>query len=112
MQRELREETGLEVRVDGLLLDEPSAPGALYQRWKTYRCSIRAGVARPGAEPAAAYADAYSFTEVGWFDLRHPASWNGRLDGGSFVYAVLQRIQAALGYAVAPAQHDSRQEEA
>ena len=107
VQREMLEETGLEVRVDFLLLDEPSTPGAIYQRWKTYRCSILAGEARPGCEPEAVYADAYSFTEVGWFDLRHPATWNERLEADSFVYAFLQRVQGALGYTVASAlQHD------
>src|SRR5690242_21205213 len=66
------EETGLHVQVRSLLLDEPSTPGAIYQRWKTYRCAILAGEARPGYEPEGVYADAYSFTEVGWFDLQHP----------------------------------------
>jgi hypothetical protein len=80
VQREMREETGLEVQVDSLLLDEPSTPGAIYQRWKTYRCSILTGEACPGSEPEAIYANAYSFTEVGWFDLRDPATWNTRLD--------------------------------
>jgi uncharacterized protein YdhG (YjbR/CyaY superfamily)/8-oxo-dGTP pyrophosphatase MutT (NUDIX family) len=98
VQREMLEETGLAVRVDSLLLDEPSTPGAIYQRWKTYRCAILAGEARPGSELEAAYADAYSFTDIGWFDLRHPTSWDAQIDPGSFVYAFLQRIQVALGY--------------
>ena len=102
VQREMLEETGLSVRVDSLLLDEPSTPGAIYQRWRTYRCTILAGEARPGSEPEAAYADAYSFTDIGWFDLRHPTSWDAQVDAGSFVYAFLQRVQAALGYTVAP----------
>ncbi len=110
VQREMLEETGLSVQVDSLLLDEPSTPGAIYQRWKTYRCSILAGEARPGAEPEAAYADAYSFTEVGWFDLRHPATWNAQLRVSPFVYSWLQRIQGALGYAVAPWLQERTQE--
>ena len=104
------EETGLSVQIDSLLLDEPSTPGAIYQRWKTYRCSILAGEARPGSEPEAEYADAYSFTEVGWFDLRHPTSWNAPLGASPFVYSWLQRIQAALGYAVAPWLQERTQE--
>jgi 8-oxo-dGTP pyrophosphatase MutT (NUDIX family) len=102
VQREMLEETGLSVQIDSLLLDEPSTPDAIYQRWKTYRCAILAGEARPGSEPEAEYADAYSFTEVGWFDLRHPTSWNMPLGASPFVYSWLQRIQAALGYVVAP----------
>jgi 8-oxo-dGTP pyrophosphatase MutT (NUDIX family) len=93
VQRELLEETGLSVQVDSLLLDEPSTPGAMYDRWKTYRCSILAGEAHPGSAPEAAYADAYSFTEVGWFDLRCPATWNTRLGAAGLVYSWLQRVR-------------------
>ena len=102
VQREMREETGLEVQIDSLLLDEPGPSDSIYQRWKTYRCAILSGEAHPGCEPEADYADAYSFTEVGWFDLLDPATWNGRLEANSYIYAWLQRIQGALGYAVAP----------
>jgi hypothetical protein len=100
------EETGLSVQIDSLLLDEPSTPGWIYERWKTYRCAILAGEAHPGSEPEAIYAGAYSFTEVGWFDLRQPATWNERLGADSYISAWLQRIQAALGYPVAPELQD------
>jgi 8-oxo-dGTP pyrophosphatase MutT (NUDIX family) len=102
VRRELLEETGLHVQVHSLLLDEPSTPGAIYQRWKTYRCAILAGEARPGYEPEAVYADAYSFTEVGWFDLQHPTTWNERLEADSYISSFLLRVQAALGYTVVP----------
>jgi 8-oxo-dGTP pyrophosphatase MutT (NUDIX family) len=107
VQREMLEETGLSVQVDSLLLDEPSPPGSTYQRWKTYRCSILAGEARPGSEPEAIYANAYSFIKVEWFDLRHPTAWNTRIEADSFIYAWLQRIQAVLGYTVVPDPQDS-----
>jgi 8-oxo-dGTP pyrophosphatase MutT (NUDIX family) len=110
VQREMLEETGLEVRIDSLLLDEPSPSDAIYERWKTYRCSILAGEARPGSEPEAIYAEAYSFTEVGWFDLRHPTSWNERLDADSYITAWLQRIHAVLGYTVAPGLQERMEE--
>ena len=102
VQRGTLEETGLHVQVHSLLLDEPSTPGAIYQRWKTYRCAIHAGEARPGYEPEAVYADAYSFTEVGWFDLQHPTTWNERLEADSYISSFLLRVQAALGYTVVP----------
>jgi ADP-ribose pyrophosphatase YjhB (NUDIX family) len=101
VQREMQEETGLHVQVQYLLLDEPSLPGEIYQRRKTYLCSILAGEARPGYEPEAAYATAYSFTEVGWFDLRHPTGWSEQIMHNAILYPLLQRIQAALGYPVA-----------
>jgi 8-oxo-dGTP pyrophosphatase MutT (NUDIX family) len=100
VQREMLEETGLEVQVESLLLDEPSPSDSIYQRWKTYRCTILSGEALPGSEPEADYANAYSFIEVGWFDLREPATWAARLGADSYIAAWLQRIQAALGYAV------------
>ena len=90
------EETGLHVHVHSLLLDEPSAPGARYPRWKTYRCDILAGDARPGCEPEAAYAGAFSFTEMDWFDLRDPPTWHARLGADSYIYAWLQRVRAGL----------------
>jgi len=66
VQREMLEETGLDVQIDALLLDEPSPPSdSIYQRWKTYRCTILAGEALPGSEAEADLVDAYSFTEVG-----------------------------------------------
>ncbi len=101
MQREMQEETCLHVHVQYLLLDEPSIPGGIYQREKTYICHILYGEARPGYEPEVEYATAYSFTEVGWFDLRHPTSWNEQVVHNPIIYSLLQRIQAALGYAVA-----------
>ena len=31
------------------------------------------------------HAGAYSFVEVGWFDLRHPATWYERLEADAFI---------------------------
>lgn len=101
VQREMQEETCLHVQVQYLLLDEPSIPGGTYLRHKTYVCHILDGEARPGYEPEVEYATAYSFTEVGWFDLRHPTSWNEQIVSDTITYPLLQRIQSALGYAVA-----------
>lgn len=110
VRREMREETGLDVRVGALLLDELGPPGAIYRRWKTYCCAILAGEARPGSEPEAAYADAYSFTEVGWFDLRSPTTWNTRLGADSYISAWLQRIRVALGQTLAPGLQDGAED--
>jgi len=99
VRREMQEETGLHVQVQYLLLDEPSNPGASFRRQKTYVCRILDGEARPGYEPEEAYATAYRFTDVGWFELRCPTSWNERIVSDPITYPLLQRIQAALGYA-------------
>ena len=96
--REVLEETGLHVRVQDLLLDEPGSPGGSYQRRKIYRCQVVEGAAQPGYELEGAWATAYSFTEVGWFDLRQPTTWNGLIVADPITYPMLQRIRAALGY--------------
>ena len=101
VQREMWEETGLHVQAQLLLLDELASPGGMYQRRKTYVCQVLDGEARPGYEPEGEYATAYTFTEVGWFDLRHPASWDEQIVSDPITYLLLQRIQAALRYTVA-----------
>jgi 8-oxo-dGTP diphosphatase len=108
VQREMHEETCLRVQVQRLLLDEPSTPGAIYRRWKTYVCHILEGEAQPGCEPEAAYAEAYSFTDVGWFDLRRPASWDDQIVSSPYLFSLLQRIRAALGYAEAARPHQTK----
>lgn len=52
VQREIHEETGLDVSVQRLLLDEDIPPG-VYRRYRTYLCQVLKGDARPGCEPEA-----------------------------------------------------------
>ena len=101
VQREMQEETNLRVHVQSLLLDEPSTPGGIYQRRKTYICHVLEGEAQPGYEPEPDVASTYGITAVGWFDLRHPATWNDQVVQDPITYPQLQRIQAALGYPAA-----------
>ena len=70
------------------------------QRRKTYVGQILDGAVRPGSEPDEA-ANAYVFPEVGWCDLRHPTPWNAHGVADPITSPLLQRIHAALGYAVA-----------
>ena len=99
VRREMLEETSLAVRVVGLLLDEASRPGAIYERHRTYLCHVVSGEAQPGHEPEAAYADAYRFTEVAWVDLRDATTWDEQVVHHPWTYPLLRRIQASLGYA-------------
>ena len=99
VQRELREETYLEVIVGRLLLDEPSQPDDVYKRRKTYLCKAVAGELKPGYEPEPEAAQKYAIVEVGWFDLRDPASWNTRMREDPITFPLVQQIRAALGYA-------------
>lgn len=99
VQREMQEETCLDVHVERLLLDEPGVAGGGYLRLKTYLCHVVNGEARPGYEPEAEAAAEYAITEVGWFDLRPTAVWPESIAGDSITFLLLQQIQAALGYA-------------
>ena len=99
VQREILEETHLVVTIERLLLDEAALTGA-YQRRKTYLCSVGMGDALPGYEPETEAAQRYAITEVGWFDLRHPASWDDQIKTDSITYPLLQKIQAILGYPI------------
>ena len=78
VQREMMEETGLEVRIVRLLLDEESRGGAIYQRYRTYLCDAPRGEARPGYEPEEDAAAHYAISKVEWFDLtgHRPRFWN------------------------------------
>src|SRR5947209_6684246 len=62
--REMREETGLEVEVMRLLLDEPDPGIGMYQRRKTYLCRVVSGEAAPGYEPEPEFATDYTFVAV------------------------------------------------
>lgn len=100
--REMREETGLEVRVERLLLHDPSLPGSMYTFLDTYLCSVLSGEAAPGYEPEEEAAAAYAIVETRWFDLRAPAAWFSLIAPDRFTGPLVLRILAALGY---PAPH-------
>jgi len=110
VQREVLEETSLHVQVQSLLLDEPKISGRSYQRRKTYLGAVLDGEARSGHEPEAAYAAAYSFTEIGWFDLRRSTTWSEQIIHDPITYPLLQQLQAVLGYVSAERSSDSHQE--
>ena len=96
--REMKEETGLDVQVERLLMDDTDIlPGANYPH-KTYLCTILAGEAQPGYEPEPEASAIYSIAEVGWFDLRDEAGWSKEVISDQITYPELKRIQAILGY--------------
>src|SRR5262245_10940479 len=51
VQREVHEETHLQVQVLRLLCDDPDIPGGAYHRLHTYLCHVLEGEAQPGYEP-------------------------------------------------------------
>jgi 8-oxo-dGTP diphosphatase len=99
LRRELKEETGLEVAVERLILEEMAHPqDDTYRVYKTYVCSAVGGDAQPGYEPEPEAASAYTISEVGWFDLRDEAQWDDKIKGDPVTYPVLIKLRAALGY--------------
>jgi 8-oxo-dGTP diphosphatase len=99
VRREMQEETGLEVRVERLLFEEPAeGEGGLYRRYKTYLCTPIGGQAQPGHEPEHDAAEAYAISEVRWFDLRDPSSWDPQVIPDPYTYPQMQRIREELGY--------------
>jgi ADP-ribose pyrophosphatase YjhB (NUDIX family) len=96
--REMGEETGLEVRVERLLMDEPEFPDNPERRHKTYLCSILSGEPQPGYEPEPEASFYYSIVQVGWFDLRDETSWGELITSDPITYPEMKRIREILGY--------------
>jgi 8-oxo-dGTP pyrophosphatase MutT (NUDIX family) len=99
VRREMREETNLDVRVERLLIAQPVfGEGRLVGHLKTYLCMPVGGEASPGYEPEPDAARAYAISEVRWFDLRDPSSWDPQMIADSITYPQVQRVRALLGY--------------
>ena len=92
--REMREETGLEVKVEQLLFDEQGFEDEpkVYDRYLTYLCRIISGEPKPGYEPEVEASGLYSITKVGWFDLCDEASWGDEILGDRITYAVMKKL--------------------
>lgn len=99
VQREMREETHLEVAVERLLFDDVVPQPAYYQRRRTYLCRIVAGEARPGHEPELETREGYGIIEVKWFDLRAPDGWDELLKTNAIAHPQMLRLRAHFGYA-------------
>lgn len=96
--REMKEETGLDVKIERLLMDEPVNPGVGNARRKTYLCTVLAGEAQPGYEPEPEVAAYYAIVEVGWFDLCSEVSWGEKVIADQYTYPELKRLRTMLGY--------------
>jgi 8-oxo-dGTP pyrophosphatase MutT (NUDIX family) len=99
VRREMQEETGLNVQVQGLLIDEAGLPGGIYRWMKTYLCSVLSGEAVPGYEPEEEAAAQYAIVEARWFDLRAPRDWFALMENDPFTCPLVVKICLALGYA-------------
>ena len=94
--REMKEETGLDVQVGKLLIEQEAYPGGMYKRLKSYICTPIGGQPGPGFEPE----DEVNFeiAAVRWFDLLDISKWSADLCQGPFTYPQLLKIRQLLGY--------------
>jgi hypothetical protein len=93
----MREETNLVVSVERLLLEQIGDPGGVYQRLKTYLCTVIDGEPQPGHEPEVEASQLYGISEVRWFDLRNLSQWED-VKSDPFTFPLVQRIRILLGY--------------
>lgn len=98
VRREVREETHLEVQVEGLMLQEAADPGWVYARRHTYLCRYLKGEPRPGIEPEPEAAAQYAIVETRWFDMRDVSSWDPQVLENRFTGPLVRRIRGELGY--------------
>lgn len=96
VRREMKEETGLDVIIEQLLIQDKEL-GGVYQVRKTYLCTA-AGEPAPGYEPEEEAAAHYSIDQIGWFDLRQPHTWGDLIIQDPFTYPQLLAIRKALGF--------------
>ncbi|MFW6288573.1 MAG: GNAT family N-acetyltransferase [Spirochaetota bacterium] len=97
VEREMREETGLEVRVERLIVDAKEKTGRFYRRQKTFLCTPIGGTEAPGVEPEAEAAN-FAITDVRWFDLADPPSWFEYITEKDWIVPLLWEIRSAQGY--------------
>lgn len=99
VRREMREETGLDVRVERLLFEQPAhKQDRFYRRFRTYLCTPVAGEVGPGYEPEDDAAATYEIAEARWFDLRDPSGWDPQVISDPITHPLIQRIREQLGY--------------
>ncbi len=97
VQREMREEVNLLVRVERLLVDDDEKV-SIYDRHKTYLCYVESGVPSPGYEPEFLVPEGYGIIETGWFHLGQPETWGEEVHQDGITVSWLRRIQQVLGY--------------
>ena len=98
VQREVQEETNLNVEVQALLLDELRQHTGYKtpKRYKTYLCQPSTTEATPGYEPEPDVAAIYAIVEVGWFSITDESTWNELILQDAITTSELRRISKAF----------------
>ena len=91
--REVREEAGVDVVVERLLLESPAHPDdTAYQRYRTFACRPGANaVATTGARDGIA-----TIRQARWLRLNDESSWDPEIVADRFLAPQLRAIRAAL----------------
>jgi putative hydrolase of the HAD superfamily len=90
--RESREETGLDVRVERLLVDLPAdPPDGTYVRWRSFLCRALGGEAAPGGGEGNA-----ELVEIMWLSLFDECAWPDIVANDPFLVPQLHAFRAAL----------------
>lgn len=96
--REVREETGLAVRVERLLSDNAAEPpDGTYTRWRTFLCSVLSGHATPGGGEGAS-AELVGLT---WLPMQDHEGWPEEIRADRYLYPQLLAIRVAIASAFA-----------
>ena len=91
--REVWEETGLDVRVEQVLLDRAAdPPDGTYTRWRTYLCTVLGGQAAPGGGEGANA----ELVDVAWLPLFDERAWSADIVTDVFLSPQLRAIRTAL----------------
>ena len=98
VQREMAEETNLEVEVIRFLFETTLPNDRFNKTRKTFLCSAVTGQPSPGIEPEEDAAALYAITDVAWFDLRTDERWDPAIFENQIAFPILQEIRRALGY--------------
>ncbi len=78
-----------------MLYDIPAAPGDMYERWRTYLCTVVGGEEAPGIEPEDDSGDA--ITAVAWLDLHHEEQWSDTIRTDHILAPQLRQIRSLFG---------------
>ena len=91
--REVREETGLAVRIEQLLIDCPAPPAEKsYARWRTYLCSVVDGEAAPGGGEG----DDADLIAIRWLPINDESQWPVEIQTDPLLTPQLHAIQTSL----------------
>jgi 8-oxo-dGTP pyrophosphatase MutT (NUDIX family) len=89
--REVKEETGLSVQVERLLLDVPAEPpDGTYTRWRSYACAVTGGEASAGGGEGANA----ELVDVMWLPLQAEGTWPADIKTDACLYPQLLALQA------------------